>query len=97
MLDLALCMTVDPGRGGQHFIDGVRPRISRLRQLLPEGCAIEVDGGIDANVAPECVRLGANVLVAGSAVFGSLSPPDAYRELAAAAGCRPGIAARGAR
>jgi ribulose-phosphate 3-epimerase len=86
MIDLALCMTVDPGWGGQQFIAATRRKISRLRELLPRECAIEVDGGIDITTGPECVRLGANLLVAGSAVLGRPSPADAYRELAAAAG-----------
>jgi ribulose-phosphate 3-epimerase len=86
MLDLALCMTVNPGWGGQRFIAATRQKIARLRDLLPRECAIEVDGGIDTTTGPECVRLGANLLVAGSAVLGRPSPADAYRELAAAVG-----------
>jgi ribulose-phosphate 3-epimerase len=86
MIDVALCMTVNPGWGGQRFIDAARPKISRLRQLLPQECAIEVDGGIDAQTAPQCERLGANLLVAGSAIFGWPSPADAYRQLAATVG-----------
>ena len=83
--DLVLCMTVNPGWGGQRFIDATRPKIERVRALLPERCAVEVDGGIDHATARDCVELGANLLVAGSAVFGSPSPADAYVELAAAA------------
>lgn len=85
-LDLALCMTVNPGWGGQRFIDASRPKIARLRELLPTACALEVDGGIDARTAPECVRLGANLLVAGTAIFASPDPAGAYRELAGLAG-----------
>jgi ribulose-phosphate 3-epimerase len=86
MVDLVLCMTVNPGWGGQHFIAAMRPKIARLRELLPDRCAVEVDGGIDTTTGPECVQLGANVLVAGSAIFGRPSSADAYRELAVAAG-----------
>ncbi len=79
-LDLALCMTVDPGFGGQGFISSMLPKIERLRAMIeqhgagrPPGaptCDLEVDGGIHAETAPLVVRAGANVLVAGSAVFG---------------------------
>jgi ribulose-phosphate 3-epimerase len=86
MLDLALCMTVNPGWAGQRFIDATRAKIGRLRRLLPEECVIEVDGGIDAHSGPPCVALGANLLVAGSAIFGSPSPANAYRDIAAAVG-----------
>jgi ribulose-phosphate 3-epimerase len=84
-IDLALCMTVNPGWGGQKFIDATRAKLARLRELLPDRCAIQVDGGIDSTMVPECVSLGANLLVAGSAIFRRASPGDAYRELAAAA------------
>jgi ribulose-phosphate 3-epimerase len=86
MIDVAVCMTVNPGWAGQRFIDAARPKISRMRQLLPTNCAVEVDGGIGADTGRDCVRLGANLLVAGSAVFGRLSPADGYGELAAAVG-----------
>lgn len=85
-VDLVLCMTVNPGWGGQRFIDAVRPKIARLREMLPAHCAIEVDGGIDRVTAPGCVELGANLLVAGSAIFSRPSPGDAYGEIVAAAG-----------
>ena len=82
LLDLALCMTVNPGWGGQAFIDSTRGKIERLRQGLPASCAVEVDGGIDASRAPGCVALGANLLVAGSAIFAADDPGDAYRAIA---------------
>jgi ribulose-phosphate 3-epimerase len=72
-LDLALCMTVDPGFGGQGFISSMLPKIERLRTMIEQHgaqCDLEVDGGIHAETAPLVVRAGANVLVAGSAVFG---------------------------
>jgi ribulose-phosphate 3-epimerase len=86
VVDLVLCMTVNPGWGGQRFIDPMRAKLTRLRELLPDECAIEVDGGVDRETAPQCVERGANLLVAGSAVFARPSPGDAYLELAAAAG-----------
>ncbi len=72
-LDLVLCMTVDPGFGGQEFIRATLPKIERLRGMITQhgaGCDLEVDGGISAATAPLAVRAGANVLVAGSAVYG---------------------------
>lgn len=83
-VDLVLCMTVNPGWGGQRFIASSGTKIERLRAVLPDRCAIEVDGGIDRDRAAECVELGANLLVAGSSVFGQPSPGEAYVELAAA-------------
>lgn len=82
--DLVLCMTVNPGWGGQRFIESTLPKLARLRELLPAACALEVDGGIDPDTAPVCVRRGANLLVAGSAIFGSLQPGEAYRRIAGA-------------
>jgi ribulose-phosphate 3-epimerase len=66
-------MTVDPGFGGQQFISGVLPKISRLWAMIEQHgahCDLEVDGGIHAETAPLVVKAGANVLVAGSAVYG---------------------------
>ena len=71
-LDLALIMTVNPGFGGQRFIDRVLPKIAALRRRLDEdGLSVElaVDGGINAETAPLVVKVGARVLVAGSAIF----------------------------
>jgi ribulose-phosphate 3-epimerase len=67
-----LVMTVNPGFGHQHFIHTSLPKIRRVRQMIDEimpGCDLEVDGGIDAATAPLVVDAGANVLVAGSAIF----------------------------
>ena len=86
MIDNLLCMTVNPGWGGQAFITASIGRIVRLRKLLPADVAIEVDGGIDAKTAGPCAEAGATLFVAGSAVFGSPDPAGAYREIAAAAG-----------
>jgi ribulose-phosphate 3-epimerase len=71
-VDMALIMSVDPGFGGQEFIEDVLPKVRRLRRLLDErGLAVEVaiDGGITAETAPRCVEAGVRVLVAGTAIF----------------------------
>ena len=71
-LDLLLIMTVNPGFGGQRFIDRLVPKIARARRLIDESgsrAELEVDGGIGPDTAPAVVRAGADVLVAGSAVF----------------------------
>jgi ribulose-phosphate 3-epimerase len=71
-VDLALIMSVDPGFGGQEFIEDVLPKVRRLRRLLDErGLAveIEIDGGITPETAPRCVEAGVRVLVAGTAIF----------------------------
>jgi ribulose-phosphate 3-epimerase len=68
-----LVMTVNPGFGHQHFIHTVLPKIRRVRQMIEQikpGCDLAVDGGIDATTAPLAVDAGANVLVAGSSIFG---------------------------
>src|ERR1700741_5051602 len=72
-VDQVLVMTVNPGFGHQHFIHPTLPKIRRVRQMIDEvkrDCDLEVDGGIDATTAPLVVSAGANVLVAGSAIFG---------------------------
>jgi ribulose-phosphate 3-epimerase len=84
-LDLLLCMTVNPGWGGQEFLASSLGKLERLRALLGPGVAIEVDGGIDAETAGSCAAAGATAFVAGSAVFGAGDPGIAYREIAAAA------------
>jgi ribulose-phosphate 3-epimerase len=85
-LDHVLCMTVNPGWGGQGFIEGSAARVARLRELLGPGVPIEVDGGIDAATAAECASAGATLFVAGTSVFGAADPGEAYREIVAAAG-----------
>jgi ribulose-phosphate 3-epimerase len=85
-IDLALCMTVNPGWGGQPFIEHSLEKVLRLRHILGEEVALEVDGGIDPSTAPPCRAAGANLFVAGSAVFGSPDPAAAYRAIAEAAG-----------
>jgi ribulose-phosphate 3-epimerase len=85
LLDVALCMTVNPGWGGQAFIPSSVAKIERIRALLPDGVAIEVDGGIDTATAGPCASAGASLLVAGSAVFGAPDPGAAVQAIAAAA------------
>jgi len=71
-VDQVLVMTVNPGFGHQHFIPTTLPKIRRVRRMIDEikpGCDLEVDGGIDPATAPLTVEAGANVLVAGSAIF----------------------------
>lgn len=73
LVDLVLCMTVDPGFGGQEFIPSMLPKIERLRAMIAQHgaqCDLEVDGGISAQTVAAAVHAGANVLVAGSAVYG---------------------------
>lgn len=73
LVDLVLVMTVEPGFGGQKFMADQLPKIRQIRAMLDElnpDCDIEVDGGIDPQTAPLVKEAGANVLVAGSAVFG---------------------------
>ena len=73
-VDLVLVMTVNPGFGGQKFLHSVLPKIRRVREMIDVVRPIvelEIDGGVDATTAPLGVRAGANVLVAGSSVFGN--------------------------
>lgn len=79
-VDLVLVMTVDPGFGGQEFIQSCLSKLERLRTMLDTRgltCDVEVDGGIHVETAPLAVRAGANVLVAGSAVYGDSEGPAA--------------------
>ena len=87
-VDYVLVMTVNPGFGGQTFIPRSESKVRAVRALLDrEGsrAPIEVDGGIDVTTAPRIVAAGADVLVAGNAVFGSPDPERAIRDLRAAA------------
>ncbi len=87
-LDLALCMSVNPGWGAQTFIPNSLSKLERMRAQLPGDVALEVDGGVHETTAGPCVRAGANLLVTGSGVFGSDDPAAAYAAIAAAAGVR---------
>ena len=74
MVDLVLVMTVEPGFGGQKFMEHMMPKLKQLRQMLDKvnpSCHLEVDGGVDLNTAEICKANGANVLVAGSAFYGA--------------------------
>jgi ribulose-phosphate 3-epimerase len=72
-IDLILVMTVNPGFGGQAFLPAMLPKIERVREMIsraPQPIQLEVDGGIAAETTPGVTRAGANVLVAGTAIFG---------------------------
>jgi ribulose-phosphate 3-epimerase len=86
IVDLILCMTVNPGWGGQAFIEHSLQKLGRVGAVAPAGTAIEVDGGIDPETGPGCREAGANLFVAGSAIFGSQDPAAAYTALAGAVG-----------
>ncbi|MDR2570049.1 MAG: ribulose-phosphate 3-epimerase, partial [Oscillospiraceae bacterium] len=82
-VDLILVMTVEPGYGGQRFLDAMLPKIAFLRGIIDErglSCELEVDGGINNETAKQCIDAGANVLVAGYDVFHA---PDRAAHIAA--------------
>ena len=83
-VDMVLLMTVEPGYAGQKFIDGILPKIKRLRELKPK-MDIEVDGGISADTIKKAVDAGANVIVAGTAIFGQKDRRKAIKDLVSAA------------
>jgi ribulose-phosphate 3-epimerase len=83
-LDMVLCMTINPGWGGQKLVESSYAKLQRLRSILPDRVPIEVDGGIDPKTAPRCADAGARVFVAGSYVFGSDDPAAAYDEIVGA-------------
>jgi ribulose-phosphate 3-epimerase len=85
-LDHVLCMTVNPGWGGQPYIESSTAKVARLRELLGPDVPIEVDGGIDAETARATREAGATLFVAGSSIFGAPDPAAAYGEIAAATG-----------
>ncbi len=83
-LDLILVMTVEPGFGGQSFMHDMLPKIAKLREMIDAinpACELEVDGGVDPVTAPLCRQAGANVLVAGSAVFNKPDRAEAIRQI----------------
>lgn len=89
MVDLVLLMTVNPGFGGQAFIPEILPKIQVVRKMLDERglCSdIQVDGGINRDTAAAVVQAGANILVAGSAIFGASDITTAVQEIRKAAG-----------
>ncbi len=89
-IDVALCMSVNPGWGGQSLIPASFGKLRRMRTELPERVALEVDGGVHRDTAAACTEAGANLLVTGSAVFQSDDPGAAYAEIASAAGALVG-------
>jgi ribulose-phosphate 3-epimerase len=85
-LDQVLCMTVNPGWGGQAFIPASLDKLRRLRGLLGDDVELEVDGGIDETTAGPCAEAGATLFVAGTAIFRHDDPGAALHRIAAAAG-----------
>lgn len=86
VVDLILVMSVEPGFGGQKFMPMALDKIHALREEIDRrglSCLVEVDGGVDAVTGPACVEAGADVLVAGSAVFGAADPAAAVAGLKA--------------
>ena len=84
LVDLVLCMSIHPGYSGQPFMPEAVPRVQRLRELLPDGVHVQVDGGVGPDNAAEIRQAGANLLVAGTSVFGQEDIAGAYRRLAQA-------------
>ena len=85
-IDMVLLMSVNPGFGGQQFIENTIPKVMRLRKLIDETgskALIEVDGGVHDQTAPRLVKAGTDVLVSGSYVFKASDPYKAIRELKA--------------
>lgn len=80
-IDYALMMTVNPGFSGQKFISSVVPKIERARKLLPPEVGLEMDGGVGADTIETVLDAGANLIVAGSSVFGATDPAAAARQL----------------
>jgi ribulose-phosphate 3-epimerase len=76
-------LAVNPGWGGQDFLEHSLDRLQRLRALIGPDKALEVDGGIDERTAPRCAQAGATVFVAGTAVFGAPDPQQAVRAISA--------------
>ena len=82
--DIILVMTVEPGFGGQKFMADMMPKLAQIRAYIDEmnpGCELEVDGGVDAQTCHACIEAGANVLVAGSAVYKAADIPAKIAEL----------------
>lgn len=83
-LDMLLIMTVEPGFGGQAFLDIMLPKIRRTRELIGKHGLelwLQVDGGVSASTIEQCADAGADVFVAGSAVYGASDPAEAVRAL----------------
>jgi ribulose-phosphate 3-epimerase len=82
LVDLVLCMSIHPGYSGQPFMPESIPRVRRLRELLGDGVHIQVDGGVGPSNVQELREAGADLLVAGTSVFGQEDIADAFRGLA---------------
>lgn len=83
-IDMVLIMSVNPGFGGQTFIENTIAKVKRLRQMIAENSTqtlIEVDGGVNATTAPRLVKAGVDVLVSGSYIFKSPSPEQTIHDL----------------
>lgn len=85
VLDLALCMSVNPGWGNQTLIQHSFGKLAQMRAMLPQEIGLEVDGGVNVDTARSVADAGANLLVAGTAVFGAADPGAAFQQLANAA------------
>ena len=82
--DIILVMTVEPGFGGQKFMADMMPKVAQIKKYIDEmnpACELEVDGGVDAQTCKTCIAAGANVLVAGSAVYKAADIPAKIKEL----------------
>ena len=82
--DIILVMTVEPGFGGQKFMADMMPKLAQIRKYIDElnpACELEVDGGVDGETCHACIAAGANVLVAGSAVYKAADIPAKIKEL----------------
>ena len=82
--DVVLVMTVEPGFGGQRFMEDMLPKITQLRNLIDVNkynCLIEVDGGINVETAKQCLNAGADVLVSGNSIFAAANPAEALKNL----------------
>jgi ribulose-phosphate 3-epimerase len=92
-VDLVLCMTVNPGWGGQVFLPHSLDKLVRLRRIIGDRPALEVDGGIDATTVGACAQAGATLFVAGSAVFGAPEPAAEVKRLTEVVGpvVRPAV------
>ncbi|MBE9607413.1 ribulose-phosphate 3-epimerase [Acetobacteraceae bacterium H6797] len=89
LVDLILVMTVNPGFGGQSFIHSQLPKIATLRKMIEatgRDIHLQIDGGVTAKTAPLCIEAGADVLVAGTAVFGAPDYAKAMRDIRGAGG-----------
>jgi ribulose-phosphate 3-epimerase len=85
--DLVLVMSVEPGFGGQQFLPDVLPKVTRIRSALPKPARLAIDGGIGRSTIHRCAEAGADVFVAGSAIFDETNYAAAIKELADLAAC----------